>query len=49
MEYEKKKTARLKTGDKQFTKWEKIATLGDALGLVLPACMKPVGQVGGTE
>ncbi|KAL3144231.1 hypothetical protein ABBQ32_004011 [Trebouxia sp. C0010 RCD-2024] len=28
----------------QFSKWEKIATLGDNLGLVMEACMKPKGQ-----
>ncbi|KAL3144591.1 hypothetical protein ABBQ32_004315 [Trebouxia sp. C0010 RCD-2024] len=28
----------------QFSKWEKIATLGDNLGLVMEACMKPKGK-----
>ena len=49
MEFEKRRIARLKKADKQFTKWEKIVTLGDALGLVLPACMKPVVQAEATE
>lgn len=35
-------------GDDQFKKWEKLATLGEALDPLLPACMAPYGS-GGTE
>ena len=40
-EWEAEKKSRQTTGDKQFSKWEKIATLGEHLSLVLDACLRP--------
>ena len=35
--------------DRQFNKWEKLATLGRSLSLVMNACMQPVGNKGLAE
>ena len=48
-DWEKKRSARVKSGDKMFSKWEKLATLADSLSLVAEACMRTVGQSGQTE
>ena len=40
-EYNELRKAVFEKGKTQFRKWEKIATLGESLSVVMDACMKP--------